>query len=125
MVLSDSQCRPVSELKGLLYHGLMARLSAIRHFLIAGHFNRSIKSDVVPDLRVTAVEFKSHAHPALWVVMWNNLDKLGSNRIEPVYYWREVVTVTIKHLKKKKKKNKTTKLELQRLTVRKNSPVSN
>ena len=123
MVLSDSQCLPVSELKGLLYHGFMARLSAIRHFLIAGHFNRSIKRDVVPDLRVTAVEFKSHAHPALWVVMWNNLDKLGSNRIEPVYYWREVVTVTIKHLKKKK--NKTTKLELQRLTVRKNSPVSN
>ena len=35
--------------------------------------------------------------------MWNNLDKLGSNRIETVYYWREVVTVTIKHLKKKKK----------------------
>ena len=105
MVLSDSQCLPVSELKGLLYHGLMARLSAIRHFLIAGHFNRSIKSDAVPDLRVTAVEFKSHAHPALWVVMWNNLDKLGSNRIEPVYYWREVVTVTIKHLKKKKEQN--------------------
>ena len=105
MVLSDSQCLPVSELKGLLYHGLMERLSAIRHFLIAGHFNRSIKSDVVPDLRVTAVEFKSHAHPALWVVMWNNLDKLGSNRIEPVYYWREVVTVTIKHLKKKKEQN--------------------
>ena len=37
--------------------------------------------------------------------MWNNLDKLGSNRIEPVYYWREVVTVTIKHLKKKKEQN--------------------
>ena len=35
--------------------------------------------------------------------MWNNLDKLGSNRIKTVYYWREVVTVTIKHLKKKKK----------------------
>ena len=37
--------------------------------------------------------------------MWNNLDKLGSNRIEPVYYWREVVTVTIKHLKKKQQQN--------------------
>ena len=46
MVLSDSQCLPLSELKGLLYHGLMERLSAIRHFLIAGHFNRSINSDV-------------------------------------------------------------------------------
>ena len=123
MVLSDSQCLPVSELKGLLYHGLMARLSAIRHFLIAGHFNRSIKSDAVPDLRVTAVEFKSHAHPALWVVMWNNLDKLGSNRIEPVYYWREVVTVTIKHLKKKKEQNN--KIRATKINSEKYSPVSN
>ena len=123
MVLSDSQCLPVSELKGLFYHGLMTRLSAIRHFLIAGHFNRSIKSDAVPDLRVTAVEFKSHAHPALWVVMWNNLDKLGSNRIEPVYYWREVVTVTIKHLKKKKEQNN--KIRATKINSEKYSPVSN
>ena len=119
MVLSDSQCLPVSELKGLFYHGLMARLSAIRHFLIAGHFNRSIKSDAVPDLRVTAVEFKSHAHPALWVVMWNNLDKLGSNRIEPVYYWREVVTVTNKHLKKKKKKEQSNKIRATKINSEK------
>ena len=121
MVLTDCQYLSVSELKGLLYHGLMVRSSAIRHYLIAGHFNRSTRSRVLPDrLRVTAVEFKSHAHPALWVVMWNNLDKPGSNRIKPVYYWREVVTVTIKHLKKKKNSNnKTTKLELQRLSVRK------
>ena len=40
--------------------------------------------------------------------MWNNLDKPGSNRIKPVYYWRKVVTVTIKHLKKKEQNNKIT-----------------
>ena len=48
MVLTDSQCFFVSELKGLLYHGLMARSSGIRH-LIGGHFNKSTRSHVVPD----------------------------------------------------------------------------
>ena len=83
-----------------------------------GSFQQVNKKPCRTWLWVTTVEFKSHTHPALWVVVWNNLDKPRSNRIKPVYYWRKVVAVTIKHLEKKKK-NKTTKLELQRLSVRK------
>lgn len=70
-----------------------------------GSFQQVNKKPCRTWLWVTAVEFKSHAHPALRVVMWNNLDKPGSNRIKPVYYWREVVTITIKHLTNKKEKN--------------------
>ena len=86
---------------------LMAPSSGIRHYLIAGHFNKSTEEKPCRTwLWVTAVEFKSHAHPALRVVMWNNLDKPGCNRIKPVYHWREVVTVTIKHLNNKNEKKK-------------------
>lgn len=57
-------------------------------------------------LYVAAVQFKSHAHPSLWVVMRKNLDKPGPNRIKPVYHRCKVITVAIENLEKRKKENR-------------------